>query len=97
MVEGLNSTFAPNVPKNATVWSVIICFQKEEMITHLKYNHSLTGEESSLNKKRKLDNVKKMLSLAEICHSYPEFEDKSKYMDILLRHWWNGGGASAKE
>ena len=86
MVKGLNSAFAPNVPKNATVWSVIICFQKEDMITCLKYNESLTGEESSHNKKRKLDNVEKMFSLAEIGHSYPEFEDKSMFIDILLRH-----------
>ena len=99
MVEGLNSTFAPNVPKNASVWTVIICFQKEEMLTRLKYNEALAGEEPSHNKKRKQNHVERMLSLADICRSYPEYEDKSQYMDILVRHWGRDGGkgTSAKE
>ena len=39
-----------------------------------------------------------MLSLADICRSYPDYEDKSKYMDILVRHWGKDGkGTDAKE
>ena len=39
-----------------------------------------------------------MLSLADICRSYPDYEDKSKYMDILVRHWGKDGkGTAAKE
>ena len=97
MVEGLHSAFAPNVPKNATVWSVIICFQKEEMITRLKYNESLSGEESTHNKKRKTNNIKKMQALAEICRSYPDFKQKITFMEILLKHFGEGGNSMNKE
>ena len=97
MVEGLHSAFAPNVPKNATVWSVIICFQKEEMITRLKYNESLSGEESTHNKKRKTNNIKKMQALAEICRSYPDFKQKITFMEILLKHFGEGENSMNKE
>ena len=61
------------------------------MITRLKYNESLSGEESTHNKKRKTNNIKKMQALAEICRSYPDFKQKITFMDILLKHFGEGG------
>ena len=68
------------------------------MVTRLKFNEALTGEEPTHNKKRKQEHLEKMLALADICRSYKDYEDKSKYMDILVRHWGRDGkGTSAKE
>ena len=97
MVEGLNSTFAPNVPRNASVWSVIRCFQKEEMITRLKYTDTLTCEEVTHNRKRKKENMDRMYTLADICRTYAQYTDKTQYMEILVRHWGKGKDTAAKE
>ena len=40
---------------------------------------------------------KKMQALAEICRSYPDFKQKKTYMEILLKHFGDGGKAMNKE
>lgn len=90
MIEGLNSAFAPNVPKNATVWSVVLAFQKEEMLTRLKYTEALRGEVQSHNKSRRKLQCERMQSLATTCANYLDFPSNEKYMDALVRHFSSG-------
>ena len=86
-LEAMNSSWAPTIPRNASVWTVIGKFQKEESNARLTHSEALRGVVESHNRSRSEQQKKKMDELHNLCVNF----DKSEICQYLenVMHLFN--------
>ena len=69
-LEAMNSSWAPNVPRSATIWTIVHRFQKEEMLARVTHNETIRGVTESHNNGRSERQRQKMLELQQLCCNF---------------------------
>ena len=72
--EVFNSTWAPSIPKNASLWTVLDNFKKEESMARLNHAELLRNVHVAHNNSRKLKHTAKMSELHSICVNFKKFQ-----------------------
>ena len=80
--EVFNSSWVPSLPKNATVWSVIKGFQKEESIARVTHAEYLSDIHQSHNSSRNKTQLERMRQLHNICSKWDE-STVEEYLDAV--------------
>lgn len=81
--EVFNSSWVPTLPKNATVWSVIKGFLKEEAMARVSHSEYIRDVHQSHNSSRTKNQHEKMRQLHSLCSKW----DKStvnEYLDSVI-------------
>ena len=82
-IEAMNSSWAPTVPRNATVWTVIGKFQKEETNARLTHSEVLRGVVESHNRSHSEQQRLKMDEFHNLCNNF-EKSEISQYLDNVM-------------
>ena len=72
--EVFNSSWAPSIPKSATVWTVILEFQRREALARAEHNEHLRGLTKAHNSSRDRLHKQRMEELHNICKNINLFK-----------------------
>ena len=69
-LEGFNSSWAPSIPKSASVWTVIDAFQREESLARATYSETVRNIHNPHNAARTKAQECKMNQLHSLCENF---------------------------
>ena len=72
--EVFNSVWVPSIPKNASLWTILDNFKKEESLARLTHNEVLRNVHVAHNASRKKQHDNKMRELCNICQNFRGFQ-----------------------
>ena len=78
-LEKFNGTWNPLIPKNTTVWNLILQFKNEENAAKLTHVQAMRGNLDDIHVQRKEKTKKKHSRLHSLCSNYSEMSS----MDFL--------------
>ena len=81
-MEAYNSSLNPTIPKNASIWTVIEIFQKEDALSKVTYNEFILGATQTKNTGRRASFEIKMNELESIALKYENIE-KLEYLKYV--------------
>ena len=81
-IESFNSSRTPSIPRNASIWSVLECLNKEDSMSKVTYMEYLRGTNQAHNKSRDKNNRAKTEELKSICEKWMEFDSKD-YLEAI--------------
>ena len=82
--EVFNSTWAPSIPKSATVWTVIEEFKRQESLAREAHNELLRGLHQAHNSSRDKGVKARMHQLHSIVVNYEKFEKKTDFFNVIV-------------
>ena len=80
--EAYNSSWAPGVPKSASVWTVMDCFKKEESLARVTYREAVRGVKQAHNHSRDQKQMNKIRELSAVCKSFGTMTTKM-YLEMV--------------
>ena len=81
-VAGFNSSWAPNIPKSPSIWTVIEAFIREESLARVTHAEVLRNVQSGQNASRKRSHEIKMFHLLSICENFENTTPKD-YLESI--------------
>ena len=85
-LESYNSSWTPTVPKNASVWTVIESFNKEDSMAKVTRLEDLRGVHQAHNRTRQLNCAARKEELKNICENWSRMEPE-QYLEMLANFY----------